>query len=92
MAEIRTLKLNLLADVDSFNKGLNKAQKQTGKFAQNSDNFSKKLSNSFKLLAAAAGAAAIKIGTDAVKAAIADQESQVVLAKALKNTTKATDK
>lgn len=92
MAEIRTLKLNLLADVDQFNKGLNKAQMQTGKFAKNSDNFSKKLSNSFKLLAAAAGAAAIKIGTDAVKAAIADQESQVILAKALKNTTKATDK
>ena len=41
--------------------------------------------------AAAAGAFAFKLGVDGVKAAIADQASQVKLATALENTTKATD-
>ncbi len=45
----------------------------------------------FAALGAAAGAAAIKIGVDAVKAAIEDEKAQVSLAQTLKNVTKATD-
>jgi hypothetical protein len=42
-------------------------------------------------MAVSAAYAAIKIGKDSVEAAIADEKSQVTLAKALQNTTKATD-
>lgn len=42
-------------------------------------------------MAAAAGYAAIRIGKESVEAAIEDEKSQVQLAKALQNTTKATD-
>ena len=82
MANIRTLKLNLLADTENFGKNLKKASGQ-------SDSFAKKLGKNFALAGAAIGGAAIAIGVDAVKAAIDDQKSQKLLAVALKNTTKA---
>lgn len=88
MADIRTLKLNLLADTDSFTKGLKGANKTA-------DGFAGKLGKAAKIGAAAfavAGAAALKFGIDAAKAAAEDEASQKKLAKALQNTTKASDK
>jgi hypothetical protein len=91
MADIRTLKLALLADTKDFIKGLDKADKETRSFSDKLGDALKKGALAFAAVGAAAGAMAIKIGVDAVKAAIEDQQSQKQLAEALKNTTKATD-
>ena len=91
MAEIRSLKLALLADTKQFIEGLDKADKETRTFSNKLGDAPKKGALAFAAVGAAAGAMAIKIGVDAVKAAIEDQQSQELLAKALKNTTKATD-
>lgn len=91
MAEIRSLKLALLADTKQFIAGLDKADKETRTFSNKLGDALKKGALAFAAVGAAAGAMAIKIGVDAVKAAIEDQQSQELLAKALKNTTKATD-
>ena len=92
MADTRTLKLSLLADVQKFLDGMEKADKGTKTFKNKVGGYSKALVKSFALVGAAAGAMAIKIGIDAVNAAAEDELSQVKLAKALKNTTGATDK
>jgi hypothetical protein len=89
MAEIRSLKLALLADTKQFIAGLDKADKETRTFSNKLGDALKKGALAFAAVGAAAGAMAIKIGVDAVKAAIEDQQSQELLAKALKNTTKA---
>lgn len=91
MAEIRTLKLNLLADVDQFGRGLNKAGKETQGFSSKVSKYGKIAAKSLLAVGAAAGVMAIKLGVDAVKGAIEDEASQKKLAKALQNTTKATD-
>jgi hypothetical protein len=91
MAEIRSLKLALLADTKQFIEGLDKADKETRSFSNKLGDALKKGALAFAAVGAAAGAMAIKIGVDAVKAAIEDQQSQKQLAEALKNTTKATD-
>jgi len=91
MADIRTLKLALLADTKQFIDGLDKADKETRSFSNKLGDALKKGALAFAAVGAAAGAMAIKIGVDAVKAAIEDQQSQKQLAEALKNTTKATD-
>jgi hypothetical protein len=49
------------------------------------------MAKSFALAGVAAAGYAVKLGVDGVKAAIEDEKSQVLLAKALRNTTKATD-
>jgi hypothetical protein len=49
------------------------------------------MAKSFAIAGAAAGAYAIKLGIDGVQAAIEDEQSQVKLAQALRNTTDATD-
>jgi len=92
VANIRTLKLNLLADTKDFSKGIKKASGQT-------DSFSSKLSSSMKSVAknaALAGLAvagmAVAFGVSAVKAFMEDEKSQRRLAKSLKNTTGATNK
>lgn len=92
MATQRTLKLNLLADVDKFGKGLNKAGDDAKGFGGKISKYGKMAAGAFAGLAVAAGAAAIKIGIDGVKAAIEDEVSQKKLATTLKNVTKATDK
>ncbi len=69
MADIRTMKLNLLADVAKFGQGLNTAEKDTKKFSNNVDKYSKKMAAAFAVAAAAAATMAIKIGLDSVKAA-----------------------
>jgi hypothetical protein len=65
----RTLKLSILADVDELKKSLNVGSKDVDGFAGKIGDFSKKAALAFAAVAAAAGAMAIKIGVDAVKAA-----------------------
>ena len=91
MADIRTLKLALLADTKQFIDGLDKADKETRSFSEKLGGALKAGALAFAALGAAAGAAAIKIGVDAVKAAIEDEKAQASLAQTLRNTTKATD-
>ena len=90
MADVRTLKLNLLADVDQFGRGINTAKTNVSSFDKTISKVSKAATAAFYAMAAAAAYSAIRIGKDSVEAAIADQESQALLAKALQNTTKAT--
>ena len=72
-------------------KGSKQAQKDIKKLGADFDKFAKQSFRAFGLAAAASAAFAVKIGTDAVQAAIADQKSQVILANALRNTVGATD-
>jgi len=85
------MKLNLLADVAKFGQGLMEAEKETKSFSSKVGKYSKAMAKSFAVAGAAAGAYAIKIGIDGVKAAVEDEASQKQLAEALKNTTNATD-
>lgn len=91
MADIRTLKLNLLADTNDFHRGLRGASGATKTFAGQIGHYTRRAAQAFALVGAAAGAMAIKIGVDSVKAAIEDEASQTRLAKTLRNTVKATD-
>jgi uncharacterized protein YukE len=91
MADVRTLKLNLLADVDQFGRSLAKADNSTKSFSKKIGGYGKAMAKSFAIAGAAAGAYAIKLGIDSVKAAAEDELSQIKLAQALRNTTNATD-
>ena len=91
MADTRTLKLALLADVNKFLSGMNEADNATKSFSSKIGNYSKAMAKSFAIAGAAAGAYALKLGIDGVKAAVEDEASQKQLAIALKNTTNATD-
>jgi len=84
LANIRTLKLNLLADTTDFSRGIKNATGQT-------ESFSSKIAKSLKVASFAAAGLATAFAVDAVKAAAADQKSQKQLQLALKNTTKATN-
>jgi len=90
MAGNRTLKLSILADVDDLNKKLKAANGDVENSATNMEKFGKMASAAFAAAAAAAAAYAVKIGVDGVKAALADEQSQVKLASALENATGAT--
>jgi hypothetical protein len=72
-------------------KGSKAAQKDIAKLGKSFDNFAGNAKRAFGLATAASAAFAIKVGTDAVQAAISDQKSQVLLANSLRNTTNATD-
>lgn len=72
-------------------KGSKEAKKDITKLGKNFDEFSKKTVRAFAVATAAVGAFAIKVGKDAVEAAIADQKSQMLLANSLRNTTGATN-
>ena len=87
----RTLKLSILADIDNLKKNLGVGATQVDSFGSKVTDFGKKAGLAFAAAAAAAGAYAIKIGVDGVKAAIADEAAQVKLAGALRNATGATD-
>jgi hypothetical protein len=63
------MKLNLLADVSKFSTGINTADKKTKGFSNSIGKYSKAIAKSFAVASAAAGAMAIKIGIDSVKAA-----------------------
>jgi hypothetical protein len=90
MAGNRTLKLSILADVDDLNKKLKAANGDVEASATGLEKFGKVAGAAFLAAAAAAGAYAVKIGVDGVKAAIADEQSQLKLASALENATGAT--
>lgn len=72
-------------------KGTKQATKDISKMEQKFGNFANKAAKSFGLAALAAGAFAVKVGFDAVKAATEDQKSQTLLANSLRNTVGATD-
>jgi len=89
MADIRTLKLQLLADTAQFQTGLNKAQDDTQNFSNKVGSFVAGAAKAFLALGAAVGTAAFAIGVSAVKAAIEDEKAQKSLETTLKNVTKA---
>jgi hypothetical protein len=72
-------------------KGSKAAARDINKLGKSFDKFAGKVSKAFGLAAAASAAFAVKIGVDSVKAAIADEKSQALLANSLKNTTGATE-
>jgi len=69
MADVRTMKLNLLADVAKFGQGLQTAEKDTKDFSNKIGDYSKKMAKAFAVAAAAAGVMVAKFGIDGVKAA-----------------------
>lgn len=89
MADIRTLKLQLLADTAQFQTGLNKAQDDTQNFSNKVGGFVAGAAKAFLALGAAVGTAAFAIGVSSVKAAIEDEKAQKSLETTLKNVTKA---
>lgn len=91
MADVRTLKLNLLADVDQFGRSLAQADNDTNKFTKSVTKYGKMAAAAFTVAAAAAGAYAIKLGIDGVQAAVEDEKSQAVLAKTMQNVINATN-
>ena len=91
MATQRTLKLNLLADVDKFGKGLDKAGRDAQTFGDKVKTYGKIAAGALAAVGAAAAVMAVKLGVDAVKGAAEDELSQKKLATALRNTTQATD-
>jgi hypothetical protein len=90
MAGSRTLKLSILGDVDSLNKSLKSATQDVDTFGDKMGKAGKAIGAAFVAAAAAAGAYAIKIGVDGVKAALEDEKAQRILALTLENTTAAT--
>jgi hypothetical protein len=69
MADVRTLKLSLLADVDKFLSGMDRADNATKSFGGNVADYSKKMVKAFALAGAAAAIFGAKIGLDSVKSA-----------------------
>jgi hypothetical protein len=91
MAGSRTLKLTILGDVDNLTKSLKTAETDTNSFGDKITATGKVIGAAFVAAAAAAGAYAVKIGIDGVKAAIEDEKAQLQLATAIKAATNATD-
>ena len=91
VAQSRTLKLSILADVDQLKKSLNSANTDVENSSSKLGEFSKKAGVAFAAAAAAAGAYAVKLAVDGVKAAIEDEAAQIRLATSLKNATGATN-
>jgi hypothetical protein len=90
VAGSRTLKLSILGDVDNLNKSLKTATADVETFGDKMGKVGKMVGAAFVAAAAAAGAYAVKIGIDGVKAAIEDEKAQTQLALALENATGAT--
>jgi hypothetical protein len=91
MADVRTLKLNLLADVSDFNKKFDRADDSTKKLERKIKTNSGKMAKSFALVSAAIGIMVGKLAIDAVKAAADDEVSQEKLRINLANTAKIYD-
>ena len=68
-------------------KGTKAATKDLQSVGKEFDAFGGKVKKAFEVAAVASAAFAVKIGIDSVKAALADQKSQALLASSLKNTT-----
>jgi hypothetical protein len=86
MADTRTLKLSLLADVNKFLSGMDQAGDSTKTLNSKIGGYSKKMAKAFLGVATAVGAMSIAIGVDAVKAAAEDEVSQKKFQETLKNT------
>ena len=86
MADVRTLKLNLLADVSDFSRGISNADDQTNKFEKNLRTNGKKMAKSIGFVTIAVGAMATALAVDAVKAAAEDEVSQKKFQETLKDT------
>jgi len=91
MADTRTLKLALVADINKFTTGMSDADKSTKQLKDKTLGHSKKMSAAFLGVAAAVGILAGKIGVDSIKAASDDQLSQNKLKDAILKTKGATD-
>jgi len=91
VAQSRTLKLSILADVDQLKKSLNAANADVEGSSSKLGEFGKKAGLAFAAATAAAGAYAVKLAVDGVKAAIEDEAAQIRLATSLKNATGATN-
>ncbi len=91
MADVRTLKLNLLADVSDFGRGIAGADSDVNKFEKNLRTNGKKMAKSIGAVTVAIGAMAIALGVDAVKAAAEDEVSQAKFRESLKDSTGVTD-
>lgn len=87
----RSLTLKLIADIDDFNKNLNKGSNEVEGFGGKVEKFGKMAGAAFAAAAVAAAAYAGKLAIDGVKAAIEDEAAQVRLAGALKAATGATN-
>lgn len=72
-------------------KGTKAAVKDLEKTGEKFKDFSGKVAKSFAVAAAASAAFAIKLGVDAVKAAMEEQQQMAILATTLKNTTGANE-
>jgi hypothetical protein len=88
----RTLKLSILGDVANLNQSLKTATTDVDSFTDKIGKAGKVIGAAFVAAAAAAGAYAVKIGIDGVKAALEDEKAQRILALSLENTTGATTK
>lgn len=86
MADTRTLKLSLLADVQKFLDGMDKADNSTKDLNTKIGGYSKKMAKAFLGVATAVGVMSIAIGIDAVKAAADDEASQKKFQETLKDT------
>lgn len=91
MAQIRTLKLNLLADVTKFGAGMIEARGDVNKLSTAATRAGKAVAASFVAMGVAAGYAAMRIGKESVQAAIDDEKAQTQLATTLRNVVNATD-
>ena len=90
MADMRSLKIALLADVKNFVEGLDDANKKAKSFSEKLDNAIEATGKAFVGLASAAGAAAFAIGVTSVNAAIEAQKEDALLEKSINNLTGAT--
>lgn len=87
----RIYKLNILADTKGLTDGLDKAKNQVNSSQSGISAAFDKVKLAAIAATAAAGAYAIKLGVDGVKAAIEDTAAQERLANALRNTVQASD-
>ena len=87
----RALTLSIVADIDSLQKGLKKADTEIETFGEKTAAFGKKAAAAFAVAAAAAFAYGTKLAVDGVKAAIEDEAAQLRLANALRTATGATN-
>jgi hypothetical protein len=87
----RALTLSIVADIDSLQKGLKKADTEIETFGDKVGAFGKKAAAAFAVAAAAAVAYGTKLAIDGVRAAIEDEQAQLRLANALRQATGATD-
>ena len=91
MADSRTLKLSILADIDNLKKNLNAGSNEVDGFGTKLGDFSAKAGLAFAAAGAAAAVYAGKLLIDGVKSAIEDEAAQAKLATTLQNVAGASD-